>query len=293
MCYKGSMSDMNKEQKIQQFLISLESQHQAVMFDMDGTLTEIGQRVMPDELVAKIRELAHKIPVALCSGRSFEHLYGKADKIGTPLYLFCENGGVGVKYDPQSQAKDIIYENSWPNHLISQEDLLHRLQEEFDGEDYTCLIRNTNVLVTLFSERNLSREDLIKESSNVFERVDKILSKFPNAQDFHLLNSLVGIHIIHKDSDKDCAIRHFGQYLQNLGFSFQTEEFREISCFGDQPLPGFNDFRFLNGKYGTPFTVGYDEISSEYPIEVFDSNKKLTGPKGTLTVLNKIKFALA
>ena len=68
----------------------------------------------------------------------------------------------------------------------------------------------------------------------------------------------------------------------------------EILVAGDNPQKGGNDYYFLNGKYGTPFTVGFDpENGAEFPLKVFDkSEKQLLNRDGTLYLLNLIESGL-
>ena len=96
-----------------------------------------------------------------------------------------------------------------------------------------------------------------------------------------------------------CSIGCYNYYSNGQSDCRNDSHFMEIMVVGDNPQKSGNDYYFLNGRYGTPFTVGETVISGKnsprasaknsFPIAIFDRRgKQLLNEDGTLYLLDRL-----
>jgi hydroxymethylpyrimidine pyrophosphatase-like HAD family hydrolase len=271
----------------------------AAMFDFDGTLTEKGAHTPSLEMVDTLLRLSKKIPIAFCTGReigSFVHgsfavlleqiERTKRFKFLENLFLFVENGSIGYRFDSDKGNFVELYRVKWPDHFIKKSELKAHLLPKisdfgdlFDHGHEICFVlqstpkngdKDINYIYSL-------SQKIYDICIDFFAKIDPDFEKH-----LHVGNSGIGVVIGPAEGDKDYAIKRFAKILaEQKGFEFDKNA-TEILVAGDSHFPGGNDFYFLKGKYGTPFTVGPYPITSELPSPVIDSNgRKLYHEKGT------------
>ena len=292
------------------------------MFDYDGTLTMRSEFVPSDELVAVLNDLAENgVPIAVCTGRQLEsfqrrfgpHVEQLSHKARENFYFFGENGAIGYKYDASAGGEGEwsfkeIYRGEWPSEIPKEkfrEDLLAataHISEPVEGHEIPFVLRPINAL-------EIPIEDVHRISDDIFEALDKFIPAYEvkdpengevyRASDYlHYGNSGLGCIVGPASADKDGAIKAFYEYLRDVGgeggveFEEDDGRCREILVVGDNPCVRGNDHFFLNGTYGTSFTVGLedDDLEGEVPGKVFDKNgQRLFHGEGTLYLLKELQ----
>lgn len=279
----------------------------AAMFDFDGTLTEKGQYIPSQEVADALVELSQIMPIGICTGRQLESFEkrglaellkevddGKRPRFLQNLYLFAENGAIG--YDFNDQIADFVelYRAPWPEKFIKREELQKALNEAIKryGEVYYNAHRIVIVMRTkLHDEDERNVEEIYRLSDKMYEITREVLEKInPDYEKFvHIGNSGIGVLVCPANADKDNAIKKFAQLLeQSRGIKFE-KNFKDILCVGDSSQSGGNDFYFLNGRYGTPYSVGEILPEKSIPHLVFDDKKcRLLNSKGTLKLIKSL-----
>ncbi len=281
-------------------------QFKAVMFDYDGTVTDDGHFAPPQDLVDEIARVAQDFPISFCTGRNVDSFVRRGIKsfvemvpeelkegLYKNLFLVAENGCVGYTFDPEKMAFDEFYEVEWPEKFVGRERMAAELSEAV--RDYGELFENAHKCAVVF-RTNLygSETELIKKvnelSDNIYRVVIEYLSNIsPNYSEyFHVGNSGIGVLIIPADGDKDTGIKKFVQHLsENRNMTFE-KDYRDVLVIGDRPDKGGNDEHFLNGKYGTPYTVGKIGPGPDFPLTVTDpEGTRLLHTRGTKHLLQK------
>ena len=108
--------------------------HRLLVFDLDGTLAEIGKGMLPDDVAEFQRLESSGYRIAICSGKPVSYLCGFMRQVGLedPI-LIGENGAVvqfGVELPPR-----VYYKYPCAETAIKQ---LHRMQEMIEeacGDD--------------------------------------------------------------------------------------------------------------------------------------------------------------
>ncbi len=272
----------------------------ACMFDFDGTLTKKGVNVPDFEMVDILFALSKKVPVAFCTGRaigSFVHgsfavlLEGIEEKkrlnFLKNLFLFVENGSIGYEFDSKKSTFAELYRVEWPDHFIKKSELKIKLLpriSEFgelfsEGHEVGFVIQAKS---KTWKENDI--DHIYSLSAKIYDICVDFFSEISSDFEKYLRigNSGIGVVIGPADGDKDSAIKKFAKILEEKrGIKFDSRA-SEILVVGDSPLPSGNDFYFLDGKYGTPFTVGEDIPKNEFPktIKPF-TDKKLYNDDAT------------
>lgn len=277
----------------------------AAMFDYDGTLTNPGVWEVDKEIATAIgRLLVKNFPVAVCTGRqieSFEKRFGEminlirddfGDEVLKNLYLMAENGAVGYEY--KKGKWEMFYLAEWPS-KVPKADFEKKLYE-LVKDKAEILSHLVPIVIAPLGRLEMKFEDVKKKSAEIFKIAKKFIKDYGARDYLHIGDSGLGCLICPADGDKDTAIKVFYEFLKNKkGVKFEGDgTCREILVAGDNPQKGGNDYYFLNGKYGTPFTVGLDpEKGAESPLKVFDkSGKRLLNKDGTLYLLKQIGSSL-
>jgi len=290
------------------------SKFKAAMVDYDGTLTKPGVWQVEKKTASAIgRLLAADFPIAVCTGRqieSFEKRFGEmidfireefGDEVLANLYLLAENGAVGYEYKKGGSDAgkwEMFYIAAWPKEVPRDdfEKKLYKLVED-KAEILSHLVP---IVIAPLGRLSMKFEDIKKKSAGIFKIAVKFMKNYKSAvagktaYDFlHIGDSGLGCLICPAEGDKDSAIKVFYEFLKDKkGVKFSEDApYREILAVGDNPQKNGNDYYFLNGRYGTPFTVGAEpEKDSEYPLKVIDeSEKQLFNDDGTLYLLEQIE----
>lgn len=279
----------------------------AAMFDFDGTVTEKGQFYPAHEVTDALVKLSRRMPIAFCTGRQLESFerHGMAELMREisnedkpaflkNLFLFAENGSVGYFWDTDSDDFKEFYRVEWPENFVAREGLMKLLNEAVSeyGEVYYNAHRVVIVMRTkLHGIPDRRVEDVYYLSDKIFEATELVLEELsPNYEEhLHVGNSGIGVIVCPADGDKDRGIREFGRYLSEERGVELSADLREIMVVGDRPLKSGNDFWFLKGAVGTPFTVGDLNESCAFPKAVFDKNtRRLLHSNGTLYLIEGI-----
>jgi hydroxymethylpyrimidine pyrophosphatase-like HAD family hydrolase len=282
----------------------------AAMFDFDGTVTSDGAYEPSREIIEALIELTDKMPIAFCTGRqleSFERhgLRALIEKIDQKdisrffrhFYLIAENGSVGYCFDPKTDNFEEFYKVAWPDELVERMRLMDEVNEAVKeyGEVYyeahrVVIVVRTKLTYAPEEERDIKEVNFL--SNKIYESIISLLkTKYPDYEKFlHVGNSGIGVLICPVIGDKNYGIKNFGEYLiKNLGIKFSDNNFSEILVVGDKHEIGGNDHFFLNGGFGTPFTVGKSKIDGDIPSPVIDENgERLFNDKGTFYLIKNI-----
>lgn len=279
----------------------------AAIFDFDGTVTKKGIYAPSQKMADVLVKLAKKIPIAFCTGRQLEsfekrglgHLIaeikpGERNKFLRNLFLFAENGAVGYFFDTKKGNFSQFYKVDWPENFIKKSKLKRILSEAI--KDYGDIYENAHRVVIvmrtrLHDQKDRDIEEVYQLSEEIFKITVKTLKKIdPKYEKFlHVGNSGIGVIVGPANGDKDVGIKKFGEYLeQKCGLKF-SQKLREILVVGDSPQKGGNDFYFLKGSYGTPFTVGYYNKKLKFPKPVIsEKGQRLLHETATLKLINSL-----
>lgn len=281
--------------------------YKAAMFDFDGTLTELGEYSPSQKVADALLKLSKKMPIAFCTGRqleSFERrglsellkeiaLEERHDFLKN-LFLFAENGSVGYFYDTDKNNFEEFYRANWPENFIQRKKFIKIVNKKIIGlgEVYENAHRVVAVFRTrLYDVEDRKIEDVYVLSKQIFDVIKEYLESIdPEYSKYlHVGNSGIGVIVCPVDGDKDMAIKKFSEYLrEKRGINFD-EKIREILVVGDMPEEGGNDYYFLNGRFGDPFTVGNIVENSEFPKPVINEDgRRLLNSSGTLYLINHI-----
>ena len=270
--------------------LALKRKYRAVAFDLDGTLTEFSKFTITKEARKAIRKIPENVQLIVCTGRPLPYIKEKLKEIGLPFkrWILISNNG-GVIYFPGTKGKNphdfqIWKEFPWPDD-VSKEALKKAVHKNAPWY-LSPLIRvhiRPYVMVILFPRffYRFLPEKVTKKWTQFFYRLaQKTIKTEALENKIHPLFSGLGSLFLPNEVDKGKALRKLAKHLKITP--------KDILCIGDTPEVGGNDHDFLMGKHGTSFTVG-THTERTYPLPVLDkTGKRLTGPKGTVELLNKL-----
>lgn len=255
----------------------------AVMFDYDGTITKKGEFAPSEEMNSILLALCEKgFPIAVCTGRQLTSFVKRSEKIFEKFsekakenfYVFAENGAIGYKYDSASKEYKMFYMGQWPAEVPKEsfkKGLIEATRDiaEDVGEHFVPIVlRPLDAL-------SLSIDEIYAISDKIFEVTKKFIEASDAKNYLRYGNSGLGCIICPANADKDAAIKVFYEFLRDqrgVVFNEDDGKYREIMVIGDNPQVGGNDHFFLNGKYGTPYTVGTEENDTPAAKVVFGEN---------------------
>lgn len=282
-------------------------QFKAAMFDFDGTITKKGVYSPSAEIADALVKLTQKVPVAFCTGRQLESFVKRGftalmeeiddenkTKFLRNLLLFAENGALGYHFDLEAEEFKEFYRVDWPEKFIKREKLknlltprIEKIGQFYENAHEVILVIRTSLHD--YEERDI--EEVYKLSDEIYEVcVDELRKLDPDFDHYlHVGNSGIGVVIGPAAGDKDEGIKRFADYLSaHRGLHFDDKA-SEILVVGDSPQVGGNDHYFLNGRYGTAYSVGGAVAGSEFPLQVVDSSGKfLLHDVGTLHLINSL-----
>ena len=279
--------------------MELKKNFEAAMFDFDGTITAKGAYQPSKQMAELLVNLAHKMPIAFCTGRQLESfvkrglnvLLAEIDKTLQPgflenLHLVAENGSVGYYFDTDKHEFEEFYQVKWPDSFIKKPLLIALLEKAI--KDYGSIYYDAHKVVivmrtNLHDTENRDIADVYALSDKIFDIVAELLEKIdPEYEKFlHIGNSGIGVIICPADGDKDRGIKEFADFLgknrgmqngdiQNRGMQI-SEDAKEIVVVGDSAQKGGNDYYFLNGELGFAYNVGEHTPTGQWPKPVVNA----------------------
>lgn len=276
----------------------------AAVFDFDGTITERGVYSPSPEMISALVALSGKMPIAFCTGRQFESFEKRClelvlaaipksshEEFLKNLYLMAENGAIGYFYN--GKAFEEFYRVDWPEKFVAKADLKEQLREAVAG--YGDVYDDAHKVVIVMRTRlhdhdNRDIEEVYRLSGEIYKIVTGHLAKIDAdySRFLHVGDSGLGVIVGPADGDKDIAIKYLADFLaRQRGISF-SETAREILAVGDSPGIGGNDYYFLSGRFGTPYSVS-DVIHEDRLLNyVFDGDKRLFHASGTLLLIRTL-----
>lgn len=279
----------------------------AAMFDFDGTITEKGVNAIDQGVMEEFARLLRRgFPIAICTGRQLDSFkrriktlhdylekHGGTDSLKN-LYLLGENGALGYYFDPKTKRYRVFHEASWPVDFP---------KEKFAKGLYKATKKIARALdhkipiVLRPDDMELDIHDTYKVSGEIYDLTRAYIKKFPYKnikKIIHLGNSGLGCLICPANGDKDTAIKAFHDFLRDkrgVKFSEHDKRLREIMVVGDNPQKGGNDYYFLNGRYGTAFSVCercHEKFFGMPYLVRGDEGHLLFNSKGTLYLLKHL-----
>jgi hypothetical protein len=209
------------------------------------------------------------------------------------IFLIGENGSIGYFFDKKTESYKEFYRAKWPNKFISKNKLKKELDDKISKYGEIINVHRVVLVMRAHRHNNSPIKDVYKKSSKMFKICEKYLrERDKNYEKYlHLGDSGIGVIVCPADGDKDTGIKKFAEYLaKKRGVKF-SKNFKEILVVGDSAKKTGNDYYFLQGKYGTPFTVGYYNPKTKYPSPVTGCDgKRLMYDSGTLHLLGSNDF---
>lgn len=239
--------------------------YKAVVFDFDGTITKKGVHYPSPEMVEVLAKVSEKVPIACCTGRQLESFlrHGLEFFEGVNLanlYLMAENGAVGYFYDTEFKE---FYRSPWPEEFTARDSLMQRMNEvikEFGSVYFEAhrivIVLRTHLHDLPAEERDPDEVATLSEKIYYLACAELALIDRHYERFLHVGDSGIGVVIGPANGDKDFGLQMFGKFLaEERGMSF-SPDLKEIMAIGDRPQVGGNDHYLLNGRFGTPFSVG-------------------------------------
>lgn len=272
----------------------------AVMMDFDGTVTNKGSVIPSKIMIEKLIELARKMPIAFCTGRQLESFQKRGlnailsqiptkerGDILSNIFLMGENGSMGYYFDKKTGKYKEFYRAKWPNKLITKAKLKKILSPKIEKFGEIINVHRVVIVMRAHHVEETPVKEVYAKSAEMFKICEKFFSQYRNYEKYmHIGDSGIGVILCPAKGDKDNGTREFARFLaKKRGMKF-SKTLKEILVIGDSAKKGGNDYYFLQGKYGTPFTVGYYDKKLKYPQPVLNNKgKRLLYATGTLWLL--------
>jgi hydroxymethylpyrimidine pyrophosphatase-like HAD family hydrolase len=296
------MIDAQLSEKRNKFNEALEKTYAGCVFDIDGTLTVRGDEYIPAFMHEILGRLSLSVPMATCSARSLEHAYEKMAPVFTkspnpPLcqsnwVLICENGSIGFRFNAATKQYEEFYRVTYPYSPEHRETLYAKIRSAMGNKLGVSYMNRVSLVFRPVDALDPDREAVAARSAELSKICSEQLFYMDPKKLLTVGDSGLGVNVFPAAGNKERGTLEFAKYLaEEKGISIDPNA-RELVVVGDQPQPGGNDETFLNGKFGTPFTVGDAHANSLYPLPVFDSrsDKIMRGPEATTYLLQHLKF---
>jgi len=280
----------------------MERTYAGCLFDIDGTLTVRGDEFIPVYMHEILANMCLSVPMAVCSARRLSHAYEKMAVIFTKSdspqvcqenwVLICENGSIGYIYNTPKGKYEEFYRVPYPYDDAHRKNLFNSLNNVLEGKLSSSFLNEVGMVFRPANLDDPDREALAARSHELAAIATGQLSKSDPKGCLKIGDSAIGINIFPYQGNKEYGTLQFAKYLRDTkGINVEADA-KELVVVGDQPQPLGNDETFLNGKYGTPFTVGMTHPDNIEPLPVYDlvNGRVLTGPEGTKYLLNNLKF---
>jgi hydroxymethylpyrimidine pyrophosphatase-like HAD family hydrolase len=295
------MDNIQQQQKFA-FTDAINQIYAGAIFDIDGTLTVRGDEFIPAFMVDALAELSLNVPIAVCTGRRLDQALDRIAPIFTrsrnPIYsesqwvFICENGSVGYYFDEINKKYIEFHRVNYPYSEEQRHQMFNTLKGKFSDKTDECFMNEVSMVFRPLFRQDPNREALRKRSYELGVLLQEAVSEFDPKRLLSVSEAGIGVNISPVNGDKDTGVLAFAKFLREQRKFNVDQEAREILVVGDQPGALGNDRMFLNGVYGTPFTVGDTVDGKVWPLPVFGrhSNIRLIGPEGTLALLQQVKF---
>lgn len=290
---------INQSQQLEFFKELMSKKYKAAAFDVDGTLTEIAEHGIPDFISEALVKLALQFPIAICTGRRLEHAVTKIDAlykagldiefIKSRIYMLCENGSIGYFYDLKRAEYIEFYRIQYPYSRAHMENMFEDVRNKLGYKMDSSFCNETSMV---FQAENVNDPDKVALNARSYElakEIQKIAAEHDTENLLRVATAGIGVIIFPKFGDKKDAVFKWAELLKDRGYTFGIE-LREIFMVGDMPGELGNDKTFLDGSYGTAFTVGDLVKNSKWPVPVFDlaNEQRMIGPRGTFRLLEQL-----
>ncbi len=290
------------EQRKQKFQEALKQTYAGCIFDIDGTLTVRGDEFIPAFMHDTLAGLCLRVPMAVCSARNFNHAYEKMAPVFTKSsspamcqsnwVLVCENGSVGYYFDQDKKRYVEFYRVPYPYAEAHRGALFSRINAAVAGKISISFENEVSMIFRPLNVDDPDRDALAKRSHELAKIISEQLEKVDPKKGLKIGDSGIGVSVFPFHGNKEQGTLQFAKFVREKKGINVSADAKELAVIGDQPQPDGNDETFLNGKYGTPFTVGETHPENLYPLPVLDpqSGNILKGPEGTIYLLNNLKF---
>ncbi|MFA5167029.1 MAG: ElyC/SanA/YdcF family protein [Candidatus Omnitrophota bacterium] len=290
---RGVSMQSTREIESRKLAEALARKYSAVIFDIDGTLTD-NKAIVPDEMTDRIINLIKRnIYVVLISGRtqglspeyaqkgshSIEEVVEKiraslddSDKLEYLLGLE-QNGAVGVNGfrlgDSRRREFDLGVKQLEKKY---QEEIFNELHGKYSGRLLYPEYKSHGMAVWI-------REEYRTKEFIAFLAAEARKILISKGLDLEVLSTSLSVDIAAKGAKKDNAIRALAEF-------FNIPE-RRIATVGDQGSPEGNDYSMLERRGG--FNVG--EYSSPDSLQIsLPVAKELKGAQATAWIMDNLNF---
>jgi hydroxymethylpyrimidine pyrophosphatase-like HAD family hydrolase len=299
------MDEKLTAQQKEQFDLALKEEYTGCLFDIDGTLTVFGDEYIPAFMLQLLADLSLQVPMAVCTARKLSQAYEKLATLfphaTNPLscqaqwVMICENGAVGYRFDTDKKEYVEFHRIPYPYTEEQRGSLFEKVRKALEGKLSIAFMNEVTLVFRPLKTDDPDREALSARSHELAMTIHEILASSDPKGALKIGDSGMGVSIFPAAGDKEQGTIAFAKYLASSRGILVGPNLKELVCVGDQPLPYGNDESFLDGRFGTPFTVGEAHPEHLLPLPVFDpsSGKVLKGPEGTASLLHQLHFRKA
>jgi hypothetical protein len=206
--------------------------------------------------------------------------------------FICENGCIGYFYDKEAREYKEFYRIPYPYAEAHRDNLFSRINSALGNKIGLSFKKEVGMVFRPVNLDDTDREALAARSREVAKIIEGVLAVADPKGALKIGDSGIGVNVFPYTGNKEQGTLMFAKFIrEKLGMNVD-ENAKELVTVGDQPGPYGNDETFLNGKYGTPFTVGETHPENLLPLPVYDlsTNTVLKGPEGTIYLLKNLKF---
>ena len=293
--------ELNQE-RIKTWEAAINRIYLGALFDIDGTLIDFGEKQIPLALQRKLVEIAEHTPIALCTGRYFSYALSAvnniledhkvSDNVRKNWFIICESGAEGYFFNEKTREYQQFYSVPFPYSDEIKKKQFETIVKAMGNKVSQALCNTHSFSFKSARYEGISIAQIVKDTEKLDKIAREALKKIDPDNKLILLNSSLGLDVVYKEANKDRGVKELGNYLKAKDMVL-NDQFSELLVCGDQPNAGGNDEMFLNGHFGTAFTVGHIHSNNVYPLPVYYNgfNVTLFGSSGTLHLLDELKFA--
>lgn len=280
----------------------MEKTYAGCLFDIDGTLTVRGDEFIPAFMHEILAEMCLRVPMAICSGRNFNHAYEKMAAVFTVStnpkecqknwVLICENGSIGYIYDDVNNRYNEFFRVAYPYDSAHRDSVFAQMKAAMEGKLSASYLNEVSMVFRPLNPQDPDRAALTARSRELSVIANAQLEKSDPKKLLVAGDAGNGVNVFPYRGNKENGTLQFAKLLQEKKGINVSPDAREMVVVGDQPQKDGNDETFLNGKYGTPFTVGETHPENLNPLPVYDlqTGKIIKGPEATIYLLKHLKF---
>ena len=296
------MNSNLEDQRKDKYREALQKKYMGCIFDIDGTLTVRGQEFIPAFMHGSLSDLCLRVSAAVCTGRNLALAVEKMAPVFTASknpaycesnwYLLCENGCLGYAYDPQEKKYKEFYRVPYPYDESQREHVFSKLKSAMDGKIEEAFMNDVSMVIRPLDSRSTDQAGVAARSRELQEIALLQLQVLDPKSLLRVADTGIAITVFPYQGNKERGTAELGKYLREKKGLNIGPNAAELAVIGDQPGPHGNDETFLNGSYGTPFTVGDTHPENILPLPVYDvqSSNILHGPEATVSLLQQLQF---